>query len=659
MKNILSNNNMEVEISKESGNLDALHIKRKGFGKWNACPGHLIIVDELRRRTYADTRDRMTCSPKRHHRDKQAVVENRKEFQGADFSVRETWRMEKDCLSWKVAVSLKKGKRDRTIQIKQLIPYPKPAYRLGVWSAQSQFPTTLERIGGLHLAYGDACCGTVIPAVTLYREEEDVGLTVTKPFGSKTAQLAFSFQGYHSKGMEIETTLLGLRQGKPATVEFLIHAHPGCWRPGLGWLYKKYPEYFNPCNKRIREIEGGFLIANPFSEEEAIADLARLGVKWEELHNHFPYYGEYAPSAEEWESVVPHDYPEAPRWPGKVSAQVVRDHVRMVHKYNIKCLMYFQCAGDSYIPYAKKNFPDAIARGTHGSHMPSWKECCLMNADPSTSFGKEILKMIDRFLEKFPDIDGIFLDQLCYTAIDTAHDDGVTMYENKPAYDIGHCYEKPVENLTRKIHLQGKFVFANGPYNIEVQRDVDGLMAEGVSWIGDVMKWLCIAKPLLIHTYAEDAQKVETMFRQCLLCGGSYSVGGSSKLVEPPRLAPKTRKVFKAYIPLVEKLYGRQWLLEPDPLELPFGYDGNIFKGENKTRIITLVGGRKSVLDRKGIEADLKLRVKFRGMSKYGKAESFGTHYSGSRRVRVSEMRDCLKLTLPEHSAGSVIVLSQ
>ena len=659
MKNTLVNKNMDVEISEERGNLDRLSIKRKGFGKWTGCPGRLTIVDELRRRTYTDTKDPMTCSQKRRRRNGETVIENRKEFKGADFSVKETWRMKKDALSWDVTVSLNKGSRDRTIQVRQLVPYPKPAYGLGVWSAQSQFPTTIERVGGLHLAYGDACFGTVIPAVTLYKEKEDVGLTIAKPFGSRTAQLAFSFQGYHSAGVDMETTLLGLRKGKPATTGFLIHAHSGCWRSGLRWLYKKYPEYFNPPNTRIREIEGGFLMANPFSEEETIAELARLGVKWEELHNHFPFYGEYAPNAPEWESVVAHDYPEAPGWPGKVSAQAVEDHIRMVHRHGIKCLMYFQCAGDAFIPHAEENFPDAIARGIDGARMPSWKECCLMNADPSTSFGKEMLRMIDRFLKRFPDIDGVFLDQLCYTAVDAAHDDGVTLYENAPAYDLGHCYEKPVKKLTRRIHEQGKLVFANGPFNVEVQKDVDGVMAEGCSWIGDVMKWLCIAKPLLIHTYADDPRKVETMFRQCLLCGGSYSVGGSSTLVKPPPLTPKARKVFQAYIPLVEKLCGRKWLLEPDPIELPFGCDGNIFEGENKTRIITLVAGRRSVLEKKGVETDVTLKARFKGMSKYRKAESFGTHYGGSRPVRVAEVNGLLKLTLPEHAAASVIVLSR
>ena len=58
-------------------------------------------------------------------------------------------------------------------------------------------------------------------------------------------------------------------------------------------------------------------------------------------------------------------------------------------------------------------------------------------------------------------MDGVFLDQLCYSAIDFAHN-GVTMYENKPIYSLWHCYEKPLKKLTLKLHQQGKLIFANG-----------------------------------------------------------------------------------------------------------------------------------------------------------------------------------------------------
>lgn len=637
---------MGIRFSQEKGNLKELYIKGV---KWNGWESYLIIVDELKEKTYRDTEAFLTLFQRRYKKKGEEIVENIKEFKGADFSVKEIWKLNKDELSWRIEVSLKKNKRERTIQLKQLIPYPKPAYGLGVWSAQSQFPTKIERVGGLHLAYGDVCFGTVIPAVALYREKEDTGLIVTKPFGLKTSKLAFAFQDYRGQGVKIETTLLGLRKDKPAIAEFIIHPHQGCWRPGLDWLYKKYPEYFDPPNKKVREIEGGYLNSHPFIKEEEVKSITPYKVKWEELHCHFPYYGQYAPKKEEWKNVMCIEKPDS-RTAGKVSSKIIKEHIRMLHKYNIKSLIYFQCAGDGYIPYVTKNFPDSIAKDINGSPLPCWKNCYLMNSDSSTSFGKEMLNMIDRFLKMYPDMDGVFLDQLCYDALDTAYDDGITMYRNKPAYSLWHCYEKPVKKLADKLHQQGKLIFANGPYNIEVQKDIDGHMAEGVPWIADVIKYLCICKPLLfLSYYYKDAYQAESMFRQCLLAGASYSVF--------PHPSQEIERVLKDYMPLVEKLYGRRWLLEPNPIKLPEGCDGNIFRGETGDIIITIVSERRSVLDEKGIEKNLKICARFKGASRIKKAYSLGTHYQGKRRVKIKRQGKGLELIVPEHSAATVISL--
>ena len=438
---------MEIGFSKEKGNLRELCLKRKKFGRWNGWESYLIIEDELKAKTYKDIEDSFVLSQKKYRKGGEVIVANLKRFKGADFLIKEIWRLNEDSLSWRIEVFLKKGKKDRTIRIKQLIPYPKPAYGLGVWSAQSQFPTKIERLGGLHLAYGDVCFGTVIPAITLYKEKEDVGLTIAKPFGLKTAKLAFSFQDYRSHGVEIETTLLGLRKEKPVVVEFIIHPHQGCWRPGLAWLYKRYPEYFDSPNKKVREIEGGYLLSHPFIKEKEIKSVSPYKVKWEELHYHFPYYGQYAPKEKEWKNVSSlkgigtDSSKEYANTAGKISERVIQKHIQMVHKYGIKSLIYFQCAGDGYISYVTDNFSDSVAKGPDGSPQLAYPGTYLMNSDPSTSFGKEMLNMIDRLFEKFPDMDGVFLDQLCYSGLDTAHDDGITMYKNKPAYSLWHCYE--------------------------------------------------------------------------------------------------------------------------------------------------------------------------------------------------------------------------
>ena len=176
-------------------------------------------------------------------------------------------------------------------------------------------------------------------------------------------------------------------------------------------------------------------------------------------------------------------------------------------------------------------------------------------------------------------------------------------------------------------------------------------MAEGVSWIADVIKYLCIRKPLLFLSFYKNAYHVESMFQQCLLVGASYSVS--------PYPSKEIKKVLKIYLPLIETLYGRKWLLEPNPIKLPGDCKGNIFKGEKNDIIITVVSQRRSILDEKGIEKNLKLYVRFKGISQIKKAYSLGTHYQGKRKVKIKRQGKGLELIIPEHSAATVISLTK
>lgn len=652
----LSNKDMKIGISKRRGNLEEIYLNRNEFGKWNGCPAYTVIEDELKGKSYKDTEDILSLSIKKYRDNGKAVIESLKEFKGADFLIKEVRTMERDSFSWRVEVVLKKEKRERSVRVKQFIPYPKNPYGLGIWAAHSQFPTRIERVGGLHLAYGDVCFGTVIPAISLYKEKEDVGLTIAKPFGLKTAKLAFIISDYRSFGIEVETSLLALRREKPAKVEIMLHAHQGCWRPGLDWLQKKYPQYFSPPNKKVREMEGGYLMAHPFISEEEVKSVVPSGVKSEQISWHYPYMGQFAPKEKEWKNMlclvsVPED-PGLKAATGVISPEVINKHLDMVHRNKIKSLLYFQCAGDGYIPYVTKNFPDSIVKDASGSPISSWIECYMMNSDPKTSFGKEMLRMIDRLFNVYPDVDGVFLDQLCYDAVDIAHDDGITMFKNKPAYLLWHCYEKPVKKLAHIVHKQGKVILSNAPYNIEVQKDIDGHMAEGPSYIAHVVKYICLSKPLLFLPYYTTAKGAEEMFRQCLLCGASsYAVY--------PHLSKEVKRIMDAYIPLVGKLRGRKWLLEPHPAKFPEGCDGNIFWDEDGKVIITIVNTGRSVLDENGVERDVKVCVSFKDMAEFACGYSLGTHYPGRKSIEVKRNRKGLEIRVAEHSAASVIVLEK
>lgn len=535
--------------------------------------------------------------------------------EGVDVQV--DWTSLGSCISGKFILRLKPGAKECSGGLKVLIPYPEQRLTMKVWSARRDFPADLDTLGGLHLYYGDGCYGTMIPAVTLYVPEWNAGLTVSKAFGRVGGRLSFHFGNYHETGVEAEFSCLALSPGRPVEIELLLRGHEGCWRPGLRWLADYYREYFEPPNPDVWKRQGAFAITNVFTDPEY---LKRHRLQWSEIHNHFPHYGDYAPEEPEWESVVLHDYPAlADEIPGRISPRLIRDHIRRLHDNGAGAMLYFQCGGDAYIPWAEKNFPDSIARDVAGNPIRTWRDCCMLNASADTSFGQFVSRRIDRFLKMYPEIDGVFLDQLCYQTLDYAHRDGRTAAPDGPAAEFGASYDYTLEKLASKIHAQHKVIWANGPFDIEVARGVDGVMSEGTSGVSESHKYLCIRKPQLVHTYPTDVFKAETMLRYCLLAGAAWSFGGSSTLRNPPEFSGEIQAVFSAYLPLLEPLLQAEILLEPAPLELPPGFRGEIFRSrDGKEIIVTLVGfSSASVLPVK-INAVREGKTVFRGLRDFG-----------------------------------------
>jgi hypothetical protein len=107
---------------------------------------------------------------------------------------------------------------------------------------------------------------------------------------------------------------------------------------------------------------------------------------------------------------------------------------------------------------------------------------------------------------------------------------------------------------------------------------VDGLMSEGTSGISETHKYLCVRKPLLVHTYPTDVFKTESMFRYVLLSGASYSYGGSSTLRQTPVQSQEVQTLFAEYKFLADSLLGAEIILSANPFKLPPMCKGEIFQ---------------------------------------------------------------------------------
>jgi len=635
-----------IGVGMDSGRLESLDMPHADFGRWNTIPGRLEIVDELTPGHYRDGQSACDVVA-RQEKDGSVVVEKR--FRGACFGVREKWAVENGEARWDVSVSLDKGEAPRSIRIRQFVPWAtSEPYRWDVWTAQQHFPRSVVQVGQTSMVYGDLCFGTAIPILTIFSGRADVGLSLAKPFGLRIPRWAMVFDGYRGGGVTIESGHMKLASGHPAETALMLHPHEGCWRPGLGWLVRKYPTYFQAGHPDAsKKVDGGFLIGSP-STTTRQARLARsYGAKVAEMHHHYRYYGDYFPERGTWRTIEGDPPREAIRKDER-SVEVIRKSIKMFRRNKIAPLLYIQIAGDGYQPYVEKKFPESIALNTDGQRMgQKYYKVWMMNSDPSLPFGKSIGEELARFFRLYPEAGGLFWDQACYDDLDSAHHDGITMVDNQPMYRLAYCYEPHRDWMVDEAHRRGMVVSANGLLSIELGEGIDQIMAEGTSWLADVIQYECVARPMLFYHYFKDADDVEEMFQKCLIAGATgYAVPNHDLPADAERL-------FRVYTSLVAHLKGRTWLLEPRPLTLPRRVDGNIFTGGDGNLYVTLVSSGQSLRDA-GKPQPVTFHVRSRKVSAIRSVTYWNTH-GKELRAGFQIEGDVASITLPKHKVASVV----
>ncbi|MBR2509045.1 MAG: hypothetical protein IKB71_04795 [Lentisphaeria bacterium] len=473
------------------------------------------------------------------------------------------------------------------------VPYHRLQYSMTAWVAREGFPKNICDLGGNAFAYGDVCFGAALPLVSLYIPEEKTGLTVARIPGRTGGRLSFRFDDYHAEGMYIEYSNLEVRPEESVDFTFLFKAHGGDWRPGLKWYADRYPEYFEPPNQDVWKYRS-FMMTNPFVKPESLDEFTP---DWAEVHNHFPIYGNYFPQEKSWQSIIAHDYPDdAAGRDLSCSADLIKKHLADLKEKNIKSLMYIQCGGDASIPWVEKNFPSDISRDSADNIYPTWKNCCFANYDEKTPAGKFLHKQFDRLLELYPETDGVFVDQLCYQTFDFCNSDGKSMKNGRKVYEYGKSLEDNFVKLAKKIHSLNKLVLVNGPFDMDVAKEADAMMSEGVSNIFETYRYMCIRKPMLIHEFPFDAYNTEMMLRNCLLTAAGWSYGGTPSCEKPMNWSSDIRELYQLYLPLVNELFGSKILLTENPLDwFPKQIAGaEIFQSPEQNKIFVSILGADS-----------------------------------------------------------------
>jgi len=711
---IAGNQNLEIAVSKEKGTVSRLldkvskvdycsqvvagAVPAREFQVGSRIVG-LILIDELQKEEFSDlTQTPEVFDIKAERVDGSAILVLKKRFPGAEFVVHESFKMTSDHVRWDVRVEKIAGP-DRTLRIVQLAPLPLGSYQ--GWAPISDAPFGIKPYTPFAVDYGQSVSGsvgevrwrTLIPTIVFYSEESNRALSFTHPFEVPAVRIRFlnntgARADFHWNSrlyppeerpyLQVSNEYLGLRDDRDVHTSLLIAAHPGNWRPALGWIYEQYRDYFDP-DPNFDKWDGVFvsgydLMKDDFTEEdrrEILRGRRERGALWEEQHGHFPWYGLMIPK------------PEVEKWICESherkgftnSREKIAEHARLNNEFGIGTFIYYNVTEAEHW-YGDASFPESIARAEEGKPIgayraaqhPDKRACWLMNADPASPFGEHMIDQAREMVEAYPAIAGFFWDVYGRSYMfDFAHDDGFTMVNNKPAYYSGFMFERMMQNhIGPLLRSKGMCITANKPTTIVHCKGLDGIMARERNPDTEMPPWLVAQSytGLNRHVMILDGRSgahTEQLLLNCLRYGMFYSdIGKTDEDRNPLPLEQisANQGMTKAYLPYIQRLRGKKWIFHPRALELPRHSDGNIFRLRDGNVMITMISYWRANRNVEDSENNLEVICRLPDASQF--QQVYVSSLDLERTWKVKPRRDGEKtvITVPRHGKGTVIILS-
>jgi hypothetical protein len=417
---------------------------------------------------------------------------------------------------------------------------------------------------------------TVVPTIILFNDTSNVGLSFVSPFELRKPGLDWKIK---SDSFIISNYYLRLSNNHPCSAAVYIVPHEADWRPGLAWIYDKYPDYFNPVSQTVLDGEGWYTQCGVVIPDSEMAKDSSRGVTWAEFGG-IPFLGLYAPAKNSWMIITDKDdsitydmWNNDESIPGVswTSHDTINAVISRWDNHGIQTYIYFE-SFESWKEYTNRFFPGQFATDADKeTPLPAWKYCYLMNPDPDGLWGEHIVRQIDSLLIKYPNVNGIFYDRDDYCDYDYNHSDGVTMIGPDSAYMLGFALEKMNKIILDTVHNHGKGVWTNGPTSVEVCKDMDGIMSEA-PYQAPCLQYLGINRPLIYLPYDTIPQQTEEKLKTALWTGHFPSIAWWY------RAKPECWGIDSNYRPLFSLYKGKKWVLYPHALQLPEGIKGNIFQ---------------------------------------------------------------------------------
>ncbi|MCC6424034.1 MAG: hypothetical protein IT447_11195 [Phycisphaerales bacterium] len=462
---------------------------------------------------------------------------------------------------------------------------------------------------------------------------------------------------------------LGLQKGKSIKLRLWCFSHAGDWRPAMGWVRGRFPELLGPVEGQ-QKLDGNMAYTIPINEKR-IADWSnKMHLRWNELI-HWRNFGDYCPdepfNASHFQS------PANPHWTAdNLRYDDLNRYIDMCHKHNVKVMPYFNIS-ECESGIAHKRFPESIAKFYDNREMVCWvyydgkNHNVVMNGDPQYPYFDFVVSQYEKLLKRCPGIDGLFFDQVCYGWIDTAHFDGETFWNNKPAYNLGNMYVRAFKEFRSRLPRPRIIGLGNGIVRWQLMQYIDGAMAEGDPETLGRFSLICPERPMVCLAEGENA------FQHALFHGSWMHVSPYYRYPTTEELPTDAIKLFEMYQPLLNWLEGRKMVYEPNPLKVEAHFENaykssllnlnenvraNIFRTPwGDWAVVVLALPKGAVLPASTVPLTINVNIPEAGKLKH--AAVFNVENAGHTiQTPVRNEDGSVRVKIPKHGAASLVILS-
>jgi hypothetical protein len=471
-----------------------------------------------------------------------------------------------------------------------------------------------------------------IPVATFSEPSHDAGLSVALALDDTLLDLTLDTS---CDGSTVFTHLFHCISAE-APVSFTVDLipHEASWRGGLRYLVQRYPEYFDPVNRKLA-VELSGTAAYPNSRGPSI-DAARMKAMafrtiWMASFD-FPYMGLFQPPVADnvpW----PLFSPRAPSGSsGTITVNAMAQYARHMHNLGFHVLNYFNvtefgahmsqpwkaAAINSGSPdwedpekFLQAHFPGAVLRSPDGKPYYSWGGAVAMDpGDPA--YQRFLLDQTQRQLKSFPESDGFCIDRLDWLRFyNQNRNDHVSRFDGQESESLVISWRRLMDQLAPEVHAAGKALFVNNhTKRIDLLREIDGIYDEFDYFPASMntTALLGINRPVLGWTKdADNLRPDPDIYFQRNLYLGVYPTApfpGNNHCILPD---PWVDRQYLDYGPLLDAMRGKRWVLLPHPVSVAAGSAiANLFETPKGYVVPVMLGGadKEAVVQVKGIAAN-------------------------------------------------------